>query len=312
MLLSMTAALLLAISPQTAVGQAATAVDDVMVEGVRRNEKTTFDFIRSVSAPPFGARTMAVWTGPICLSIDNLRPEASAALRDRVLGRVQGMGVEVGASGCRPNVIVIFTADAQATADDLVTRNRSAFRPTTGATQQDRGSLRRFVSSDRPVRWWSVSMPVDVDSGRRTVSIIGEHGTAVHYQSPGVAGAQGQAGGPPWRRVRGIQPRGDNVRDVLQISFIIVDAERAEGTSLAALADYMSMVMLSQVDPEADISGRPTILRLFEAEDRPQQLTQWDQDYLRALYAAPVAWSNIRFQQEEIARRMVTDTPTGR
>jgi hypothetical protein len=55
------AALLAASTPQD---PGPTVLDDVVVEGVRRDRETSFAFVRAVSAPPFGSYSMAVWTKP--------------------------------------------------------------------------------------------------------------------------------------------------------------------------------------------------------------------------------------------------------
>ena len=302
-------ACLILLAPAPALAQV-DVVDDVVVEGLRSNEDTAFRFLRSVSVTPMGARTMAVWDSPICLAVYNQRPEDETAVRERILGRAEGLGVEISNPGCRPNVMAIFTADARATADDLLDRNGTAFRPTTGSTQLERSRLRRFIESDRPVRWWSVSMPVDLETGHRVVALAGEHIFVTHFQSK-APGAVGQTGGPPWRKVRGIQPRGADIRDILQISFVIIDARQVRDVPIGALGDYLSMVILSQADMEADTRQLPTILNLFEANSGLTEMSQWDRAYLRALYSAPVDFSNIRFQQQEIARRMVEDqTPS--
>lgn len=292
-----------------------TVLSDVVVEGVRRDEKTSFDFVRAVSAPPLGSGTMAVRIKPLCLAIDNLRPEQATALSDRILGRAQSVGVQIAEPDCKPNVSVIFSADGAATAKDVVRRNRANFRPTSGPTQLDRASLARFTDAERAVRWWNVNMPVDVESGRRIVALAGEHIPANH--NPGnlvTPGCQPQimecdaailTGGPPWRVTSGLQPPGNNIRESLLLTVVVVDARLTAGMSMASIGDYLAMVVLSQADPEADLSGLPTILNLFAQDPNATELTQWDADYLKALYETPVRWSHIRFQQQDIARRMV-------
>ncbi|MFN3930659.1 MAG: hypothetical protein ACK4JY_02815 [Brevundimonas sp.] len=286
-----------------------TVLDEVVVEGVRRTEETAFEFIEAVSAPPFGSRTLAVWTTPLCLSVENLPPDQTAALRDRILGRAEFVGAEIAEGGCAPNVMVIFTSDGARTSSALVRANSAAFRPTTGPTQLERASLRRFTDASRPVRWWTVNLPVDVETGQRVVALAGENIPVTHYQTTSVSegsAPEGQTGGPPWRKLKpGMQPPGNNIRESLQMTMVVVDATLASGTSFASLGDYVAMIALAQVDPEASFAGQPTVLDLFSPTPGATELTRWDLDYLTALYDAPVAWTNIRFQKEDIARRMV-------
>lgn len=306
MLLQALTALLLPTAPVQ--DPPAALLDEVVVEGVRRNEETARQFIEAVSAPPFGSRTLAVWARPLCLSVENLPADQTAALSDRILGRAEYVGAEIARPGCAPNVIVVFTSDGARTASALVSANRAAFRPTNGPTQLERASLRRFAEADRAVRWWTVNLPVDVDSGNRVVALAGENIPVTHYQSTSVSGGTlptGQTGGPPWRRVRGIQPPGNNIREALQMTMVVVDASRASGVSFSSLGDYLAMIALTQVDPEASFAGQPTILDLFSQDPAATEITRWDLDYLTALYDASPAWNHIRFQKEAIARRMV-------
>lgn len=282
----------------------AALLDEVVVEGVRRNERTAFQFIETVSAPPFGSRTLAVWTRPLCLSVENLPADQAAALSDRILGRAGYVGAEIAQPGCAPNVVVLFTSDGARTASALVSSNPAAFRPTSGPTQLDRASLRRFTEADRAVRWWTVNLPVDIETGHRVVALAGEHIFVTHYTST-APGATGQTGGPPWRKVRGIQPPGNNIREALQMTMVVVDASRASGVSFSSLGDYLAMIALAQVDSEASFAGQPTILDLFSETPAATEMTRWDLDYLTALYDASPAWTHIRFQKEDIARRMV-------
>ena len=71
-------------------------------------------------------------------------------------------------------------------------------------------------------------------------------------------------------------------------AFIIVDARHLAEIDLdfGALADYVAMVALAQVDADASTAGLTTILNLFSDETSPRALTEWDIAYLRGLYGA--------------------------
>jgi len=89
---------------------------------------------------------------------------------------------------------------------------------------------------------------------------------------------------------------------------IVVDATRAAGFRFDALADYVAMVALAQIDPGADTSENDTVLNLFTSglAARPASMTTWDVAYLEGLYEArPNAWT-ARQQQADISRRMRT------
>jgi hypothetical protein len=74
-------------------------------------------------------------------------------------------------------------------------------------------------------------------------------------------------------------------------SAIVVVNTAATGTAtFGQLADYIAMVSLARIDPrldpDTDLAGTPTILRLFgqSAEGVPSKLTAWDQAFLKGLY----------------------------
>ena len=77
--------------------------------------------------------------------------------------------------------------------------------------------------------------------------------------------------------------------------------------NLAQLADFISVVTLSQIDLSANFGGVDTILKLF-AQPRPgvppAGITEWDYAFLRGLYRASYSPAN---QQRDIAARMVRD-----
>src|SRR5262249_51762250 len=89
------------------------------------------------------------------------------------------------------------------------------------------------------------------------------------------------------------------------LAFIIVDARKLHGASFEALADYIAMVTLAQLDPRADIAQYPTILNLFaNREPAPAAMTDWDVAYLQGLYGATRDARNAQQQEGEIAHSM--------
>jgi hypothetical protein len=88
---------------------------------------------------------------------------------------------------------------------------------------------------------------------------------------------------------------------------VLVDARATGKVTLAQLADFISVVSLSQIDLSADLGGVDSILRLF-AQPRPQVLpagiTEWDYAFLKGLYR--VSYSPVN-QQRDIAARMVRE-----
>jgi hypothetical protein len=285
---SFVTSLLLAVAPQT--GQdPVTDLPDLVVQGTRRGEEAAVRFVDRVVEPPFGVRALAVWRKPLCIEVDNVSERASNALRVGIAARAADVGVELGPEGCRPNVIILATSDGAATARRLVDENGRAFRPSDAFTHLDGRWLDRFRNGDDPVRWWTISLPVDSLTGVPVVSPRGDrarfgglnlHGPSLHWD----------------RRVR---------YDMTSV-FIVLDASRTADVPISALADYIAFTVLAQTDASADYSGLPTIMNLFQPGSA-QELTAWDQAYLRALYESRGTWTSVSRHQRDIARRMVAE-----
>jgi hypothetical protein len=88
---------------------------------------------------------------------------------------------------------------------------------------------------------------------------------------------------------------------------VLVDAGAAGKVTLAQLADFISVVSLSQIDLSAGFGGVDSILGLFaqpRLEVLPAGLTEWDYAFLKGLYR--VSYSPMN-QQRDIAARMVRE-----
>ena len=74
--------------------------------------------------------------------------------------------------------------------------------------------------------------------------------------------------------------------DNLTRAIVIIDVDQVSEVSALQLADYVAMVSLAQIDPDADTSSYASILNVFEAPQASDSLTDWDLAYLDGLYAA--------------------------
>jgi hypothetical protein len=88
---------------------------------------------------------------------------------------------------------------------------------------------------------------------------------------------------------------------------VLVDARATGKVTLTQLADFISVVSLSQIDLSAGLGGVESILRLFAQpppELPPAGLTEWDYAFLNGLYRASYSPKD---QQRDIAARMVRE-----
>jgi len=244
-------------------------------------------FVDDVTAPATGWGP-ARWDerSGICVGVVNLRPDAAQAMADRVSEVALDLGLTVGEPGCSPNILVIATADAPALATALVQQSPNAFRPRYSGAARRPSALRAFQSSDSPVRWWHVSMPIIRETGQPAVRLSG--------------------GDAPWIPSWGSRLTSPITSKLLR-AYVIIDIDQAEGLSFSQLADYVAMVAFAQIDPDADVSGFPTILNVFDNPTIAFGMTDWDEAYLGSLYGAEMNQRNPNAQSGAVAALMFRD-----
>jgi len=269
-------------SPNVAV-----ELEDVVVTG-RSLDTMIRNFVDEV-AEPNRRRGLARWDGEICVGVSNLQAETAQYLADRVSTVAGDLGLQPGAPGCAPNILVIATDDAEGIARTLVSERRRAFRM--GGAGMDRGgsALDDFVETDRPVRWWQMAVPVDSETGARATRLAGD------CNGPECAG--GVIGFAPRTNVFAASRLRTQFVDNLIRAVVIVDVDQVRDVSILQLADYIAMVSLAQIDPDADTRGYASILNVFADPAGSASLTSWDQAFLGGLYAAE------RNAAAQIARR---------
>ncbi|MGH6978983.1 MAG: hypothetical protein ACRED4_06805 [Brevundimonas sp.] len=280
--------------PQDVVPQPDPAADsavrlqDIEVVG-RPLDDMIRNFVNEVAAPNSG-RGIARWSESVCVGVANLKGEPAQYIVDRVSTVAEDIGLKPGAPGCSPNVLIIASADAQAEARHLVEQRSRAFRM--GGSGMDRGgaALRAFQASEKPVRWWQVSMPVDSETGARATRIPGE--------CEGVCNSVFDYA--PVMNVFAASRLSTQIIDNIFRTIVIIDVDQIADVSIQQLADYAAMVTFAQIDPEADTSGYASILNVFDQPQAAMSLTDWDKAYLDGLYSAERTQKNMRAGRSEI------------
>lgn len=269
-----------------------TRVGDIVVNG-RPLDDLVGDFVSEISRPA-GRRGLARWHQRVCVGVVNLPAAHAQYMVDRVSEVAEGVGLQAGEQGCSPRVIIVATDNSTALATRLVGGIGADF--TLSSLQTDAGTraLRDFQTSDRAVRWWHTSLPVDSETGQAAIRL------------PGEAGPDGQPSAPVVN-VFAASRVNSQVRDDLIRVVIIIDVNRLEGTSFEQLADYVALVSLAQIDADAQTQDYDTIMNLFNDSGAPAGLTGWDEGYLQALYSTQPQ----RINPNALTREVVTDVVRG-
>ena len=272
-----------------------TTVSGVTVTGTQASADKVRSFVNELTAKPPPGVQLARWDHSICTGVMGL-PEAHAQyMNDRIAANAVAVGLTPGKPGCKANVLVMIAPDADSFTKAIVRDQPRAFGGFSGNTR-GKIALKKFVDTPRPVRWWHVTQTKATggfapsepkDSGRGLSAPTVQVYTASHIHT--------------------------NVVEVFGEILIVVDAKRAQGVSYAALCDYVSMVALAQIDPDADVTALPSILTLFHDRDEgkslPTALTQWDLSYLKALYDVRTNFERASRIKGEISDEMKQTAP---
>jgi hypothetical protein len=275
-------------APPAPQAEGPVTLSDVTVTG-----QSLQDLIRNFVvevAEPNRHRGLARWDERVCVGVANLRPETAQFMADRVSTVASDLGLTTEAPGCTPNILIVATDDAGALTRSLVQRRARAFRM--GGPGMDRGgdALEDFIETPRPVRWWQMSIPTDAVSGERAVRIPGDC-------SGSCASAVDMA---PRIAVFAASRLRTQIVDNLTRAIVVVDVDEVSHLSLMQLADYIAMVSLAQIDPDADTSAYASILNVMKDPDSADGLMDWDRAYLGGLYGAERNALNDRAQRGEV------------
>lgn len=289
-------------APQTegAGADAELRAPTVTVIGSRREQAEAYVGQIAPDTGRLTARGVPRWNTALCTSVIGPPAEQAQFIADRISLRAIEVGLEAGAPGCDTNLLVIVTNDPGTLLPAIAEKHRDVFGFTGDANVDTGGSessLANFMAVDRPVRW------------RQVIETVGENGMPLdgdartdplQYSQPPLANM-------PIVRADSTRLR-SNVRRQLSRVVVVVDTRQTTGSGLGAIADYLAFVALADVSPDADLSGFPSILNLFNPDtDHPDALSDWDAAFLKGLYTARLNSASSTMQYREIAGRMVKD-----
>ncbi len=277
---------------------APTDLDEVIVQG-RRLEVMTRDFVNTVGAPARG-RGLARWDRSICAGVMNLDRETSQYIVDRISTVALDLGLQPGAPGCDPNILIFAAVEANSFTRSIVQSRPRLFSGTGSGRDLGYAALRRFQDVDRPVRWWGVSAPIDSDNGQIAVRTRG-------FSSTAGAGPNGDSAMnfAPTINVGAASRLSTQIVDTVQRIFVIIDIDQVNRVSPAQLGDYLAMVTLAQIDPDAETGGYATVLNLFDDQTQTDGMTNWDRAYLKGLYDTIRTRRNTNSSRSEIVASIV-------
>jgi len=247
--------------------------------------KAISEFVRGLSSPTQRGR-LARWEKSVCPAVIGLSQRHGTYIADRIAVEAQALGLETGQPGCRANIFILFSGRADETAAQF--RRQAHYRffahiDERGAVEKGGGDqgLRSFLSSSRPVRWWHVAAKT---------------------------GADGQPADRGELRLTTGSRLASSWREDITRVLMIVDTTQTRGVTYEALASYLVMGALAQLDPDPAAGRVDSITTLFADRDAgrsvPETLTAEDRAYLRGLYASPADAKSLNVQRGAIRRSL--------
>lgn len=234
---------------QDAAGQAK-ADDGILVTGQREIEpKVVHRYVRQISSTVDGQLTR--FSQPVCPMVRGFAPDVNAVVERRIRKVAADAQAPVGEAGCRANLIVLVTKNADTMVKDLRQRAPELFE---GLTSTD---LQRAFR-DGPVHLWNTTLLLN-DDGQRQI------GSTMTVKSASILNL------PTQQAIIG--------------SMAVIDQEATIGKTLAQIGDYVAMRALVGAKPPAVGIESDTILTLFNAGGvAPPGLTLVDKSYIAGVY----------------------------
>lgn len=267
--------------------------DRVTITGVQPERMR--DYVRELMEPGKLGQ-LSRWSDEVCPGVVGLRLEGAQAMLDRIAMRAMSVGLKVGAPGCDANVLIVVTDDAEKLTPTFVQQNKKLFGDSfEGGSTLGQKALAEFKASKKPVRWWHVSQTV-TDRGQVLGDSVARPGSG-----DGIKGAQ-------VARVNSASRLTASTHQEFNRIVAIVDTSKTNSASFGAVADYIALVALTQVQADADAAGYDSILNIFEGpvgSDAPLTgWTAWDSAFVGGLYAIRADYVSSQQQENEIVRHV--------
>ena len=282
--------------------------ESITVTGIKDVEAAVKKFVENMTVPTRMAGKLARWKDGLCPMAVELPPEVAKLL----IKRVRDAAVEVGApvndkDPCPANIEIVFTTAPQILLDDI-----RVMRPIALGYHDNSAQAEKLATVTRPIQSWYTTATVDVH-GHPQVDAARKGGVSMRMEIP-IAGAGGTSLPPEFvemnfpnaidANVTGSR-LGDGLSSALSNILIVADPSKLLNREIDALADYIAMLALSQVQAPENCQDLPSILNLLvpDCSRTTKALTSGDIAYLRALYKiTPTA--GFRGQRDEMMYQM--------
>ena len=249
------------------------------------------DFSKTFATPTAVTGKMARWENRICPLVAGQNAHYAAFITQHIKYVALAAGAPVNTeASCEPNIEIVFTSTPQALLDTVARDSPLFLGYFTSSAQKN-----ALATMTRPVQAWYATETTDIkgrhwaDTGRlssngnRTANLAGPaNGVAdVLNNSPG----QKLEDLPPFYASLGTRTN-DGIHTGFRHILIVIDSTKLAGQEIVPLADYISMLALTQINSLGACQELPSVVnRLVPDCGHPaDNLTIYDLAYLQGLY----------------------------
>jgi len=252
-------------------------------------------FTKAFATPTIILGKIARWERRICPVVVGQNPHFTAFIMQRVkyVALAAGAPVITDAS-CKPNIEIVFTTTPQALLDNVRKNDPVYLGYATTIAQQV-----ALAAVTRPIQAWYTTETIDLNGARSLDNgrSLGE-GIEIFRKSQN-----------PIFVSKVTRSNGNRINDGVHSGFnhilIVIDTAKLGGEKIVPLADYISMLALTQPSALDACQELPSVVNLLaqNCRDVADGLTQFDLAYLQGLYKMAADRSMI-LQRNEIADAM--------
>jgi len=240
--------------------------------------------------------------GPVCPVTLGLPDAFDAFVTARIVQVAAHVGAKTDKTGtCKPDIEILFTDEPEAVVKSLAQRTNGAILGMHFVHETP-----RLLEVTRPIQGWYVTGTRMIGDTIQPVSTIGLDGTTQsgNDKMPRFDNAYVRA---PDRLSLGSRIPGERISSIINV-LIVADIRKVGGGEIGPVADYITMLALSEPRSLDECNTLPSILDLMasdcESRARPEKLTDSDMAYLKGLYAADLGATTNSMQKESIANGM--------
>jgi hypothetical protein len=241
--------------------------------------------------------------GPVCPITLGLPQAFDDFITARVVKVAASVGAKTDATGkCAPNIEILFTDQPKAVVKSLSDRTHGAI-----LGMHFTHETPRLLDVTHPIQGWYVTGTRVFDDTVAPVTSVEPDGSTESSADNRMPRPDSAYHNAPDRVALGTRIPSRRISSILNV-LIVADIREVGGHEVGSIADYVTMLALSEPRSLDQCNDLPSILDLMSSQcssrARPDKLTDSDMAYLKGLYAADLGATTNSMQKQSIQTGM--------